>query len=62
MLTPTIIDYDILIYPGRRDIVIAVSNAIKRGWQPLGPVVKDNNNSDYYQTMVKYEQPKLNKL
>lgn len=61
MLIPKIVDYDILHYSGRRDIIVAVSNAIKRGWQPLGPVIKYTN-SDYYQTMVKYEQPKLNQL
>lgn len=61
MLIPKIVDYDILIYSEKRDIIIAVNNAIRRGWQPLGSVIKYNDN-DYHQTMVKYEQPKLNQL
>ena len=61
MLTPTIIAYDIIQYSGKGNTIMAVNSAIKQGWQPLGPVVKYSN-SDYFQTMVKYEQPKLNKL
>ena len=61
MLIPKIVNYDILICSGRRDIILAVSNAIKRGWQPLGPVIKYSND-DYHQTMVKYEQPQINSI
>lgn len=61
---PTIIAYDIIIYnssSGKGGIVVAVNNAIKHGWQPLGPVVKYSG-SDYYQTVVRYEQPKSNQI
>ena len=61
MLVPTIIAYDILIYSGKGELTRAVNNASKQGWQPLGPVVKYNG-SDYYQTMVKYEQPQTNSI
>lgn len=61
MLVPTIIAYDILIYSGKGELTRAVNNAIKQGWQPLGPVVKYSG-SDYYQTMVKYEHPKSNSI
>lgn len=61
MLVPTIIAYDIIIYSGKGELARAVNNAIERGWQPLGPVIKYNG-SDYYQTMVKYEQPKSNSI
>ena len=61
MLVPTIIEYTLIIHSGKGEVIRAVNNAIKQGWQPLGPVVKYSG-SDYYQTMVKYEQPKSNSL
>lgn len=61
MLVPTIIAYDIVSYSEKGDTIRAVNNAIKQGWQPLGPVVKYRN-SGYYQTMVKYKQPKSNSI
>ena len=61
MLTPKIIAYDIIQYSGKGNIIMSVNSAIKQGWQPLGPVVKYSN-SDYFQTMVKYEHPQPNKV
>lgn len=61
MLVPTIIAYDILSYSSQRDFVNSINERISHGWQPLGPVIKYSS-SDYYQTLVKYEQPKTNSI
>lgn len=61
MLVPTLIAYDIVSYANQRDFVNSINKRISNGWQPLGPVIKYSS-SDYYQTLVKYEQPKTNSI
>lgn len=58
---PTVIAYDVVSYSSKGTFVSAINRLISEGWQPLGPVVKYQN-SDYYQTIVKYEQPKPNQI
>ena len=61
MLVPTIIAYDVVSSSNQRDFVNFINKRISNGWQPLGPVIKYSG-SDYYQTLVKYEQPKSNSI
>ena len=61
MLVPIIIAYDVVSYSNQRDFVNSINERISHGWQPLGPVVKYSS-SDYYQTLVKYEQPQTNSI
>lgn len=58
---PTVIAYDVVNYSNKGSVICAINKLISEGWQPLGPVVKYQG-SDYYQTMVKYEQPKSNSI
>ena len=58
---PTIIAYYIVSYSDKGSFIAAINRFISEGWQPLGPVVKYSG-SDYYQTVVRYEQPKSNSI
>ena len=67
MLTPKITDYQILTYIQRDYLESEVAKHIKEGWQPLGGVAvclytTSGNYTEYYQAMVKYEQPKSNSI
>ena len=64
-------DYKILTETRYYSLESTIRSSIKEGWQPLGGVSvclhATSGNSyesakDFYQTMVKYEQPKTNSI
>lgn len=67
MLASKITDYQILTYIQRDYLERKVASCIEEGWQPLGGVsvclyTTTGNYIEYFQAIVKYEQPKSNSI
>lgn len=67
----TVTDYKILTETNYRSLTASTYYSIQNGWQPLGGVsvclhstssTSSRTDKDFYQTMVKYEQPNPNSI